>query len=107
MDKFWIEFLLSLWFSTLTANFLLCQVLLTRLRLMQSPPYPYEDLLNQYNNETNLIMCSYLPKYKQWNQTKGRKLWSLPNLSKVCKLIAVRNLCCMDRSFQLWFFGNH
>ncbi|CAM6088915.1 unnamed protein product [Calypogeia fissa] len=47
------------------------QVLLTRLRIMESPPYPYEDQLTQFNNQTSRIMCSYLPMYKEWNQTKG------------------------------------
>ncbi|CAM6087341.1 unnamed protein product [Calypogeia fissa] len=47
------------------------QILLTRLRIMEGPPYPYEAQLYQFHNETNLVMCSYLPQYKQWNETKG------------------------------------
>eukprot|EP00249_Psilotum_nudum_P001463 c13927_g1_i1 orf=524-2356(-) len=47
------------------------QVLLTRLRLLLSPGYPYEDVLRQYNNGTELVMCSYLPAYKTFNRTKG------------------------------------
>lgn len=47
------------------------QLLMTKLRMLKSPPYPYENLLFQYNNETNLVMCSYLPMYKQFNQSRG------------------------------------
>lgn len=50
----------------------LWQVLLTRLRMMEGPPYPYEQMLYQYNNQTDLVMCSYLPMYKAWNRTKGQ-----------------------------------
>ncbi|BBM99915.1 endoglucanase [Marchantia polymorpha subsp. ruderalis] len=47
------------------------QLLMTRLRLMHTPPYPYEDLLKQYNNQTNYVMCSYLPMYKKFKRTPG------------------------------------
>ncbi|KAH7426357.1 hypothetical protein KP509_11G098200 [Ceratopteris richardii] len=47
------------------------QVVLTRFFKMMSPGYPYENVLQQFKNETELIMCSYLPQYKVFNQTKG------------------------------------
>jgi len=47
------------------------QVLLTRLLILQSPGYPYEQLLREYYNETKSVMCSYLPQYKKFNVTKG------------------------------------
>lgn len=47
------------------------QVVLSRFRMMMNPGYPYEEVLRQYNNETNIIMCSYLPQFKAFNVTKG------------------------------------
>jgi endoglucanase len=47
------------------------QLLLTRLHVLQSPGYPYEAQLQQYWNETNTVMCSYLPNFKRFNRTKG------------------------------------
>ncbi|CAL0326428.1 unnamed protein product [Lupinus luteus] len=47
------------------------QVLLSRLRLFLSPGYPYEDLLRAYQQETNIIMCSYLPFFQSFDRTKG------------------------------------
>ncbi|CAN6458604.1 unnamed protein product [Victoria cruziana] len=47
------------------------QVLLTRLRLLLSPGYPYEEMLRTYHNQTNIIMCSYLPMFNSFNWTKG------------------------------------
>jgi hypothetical protein len=39
--------------------------------MMMNPGYPYEDVLKQYYNQTNLIMCSYLPQFKAFNVTSG------------------------------------
>ncbi|KAK9161912.1 hypothetical protein Syun_002814 [Stephania yunnanensis] len=47
------------------------QVLLSRLRLFLSPGYPYEDMLGTFHNQTNIIMCSYLPVFTSFNRTKG------------------------------------
>ncbi|KAG2328382.1 hypothetical protein Bca52824_011110 [Brassica carinata] len=47
------------------------QLLLTRLRLFLSPPYPYEDMLRIFHNQTNIVMCSYLPYYTKFNRIKG------------------------------------
>jgi hypothetical protein len=47
------------------------QVLLSRLRLFLSPKYPYEEMLRTFHNQTNIIMCSYLPVFKSFNRTKG------------------------------------
>ena len=47
------------------------QVLLSRLRLFLSPGYPYEDMLKTFHNQTDIIMCSYLPVYTSFNQTRG------------------------------------
>lgn len=47
------------------------QVLLSRLYIMHSPGYPYEQELREYLNQTNTVMCSYLPQYKNFNVTKG------------------------------------
>lgn len=47
------------------------QVILTRLRIMMNPGYPYEDLLRQYQNQTSINMCAYLPQYRAFNVTKG------------------------------------
>ncbi|KAL4183887.1 hypothetical protein AMTRI_Chr11g157320 [Amborella trichopoda] len=47
------------------------QVLLSRLRLFLSPGYPFEEMLKTYHNQTNIIMCSYLPVFTSFNRTKG------------------------------------
>lgn len=47
------------------------QVLLSRLLLVQSPGYPYEQLLREYHNQTQTVMCSYLPQFKKFGVTKG------------------------------------
>jgi mlo protein len=47
------------------------QVLLSRLRLFLSPGYPYEEILSTFHNQTNLVMCSYLPFFTSFNRTKG------------------------------------
>ncbi|KAI4305587.1 hypothetical protein L6164_028945 [Bauhinia variegata] len=46
-------------------------LLLTRLRLVLNPGYPYEDMLSQYHNITGLTMCSYLQNYQVFNWTRG------------------------------------
>ncbi|KAM7276828.1 hypothetical protein ACFE04_018694 [Oxalis oulophora] len=47
------------------------QLLLTRLRLFLSPGYPYEEMLRTFHDQTNIIMCSYLPFFTSFNRTKG------------------------------------
>lgn len=47
------------------------QLVLTRLRLMMNPGFPYENVLNLFNNQTDMAMCSYLPQFKAYNVTKG------------------------------------
>ncbi|GLJ18832.1 hypothetical protein SUGI_0336430 [Cryptomeria japonica] len=47
------------------------QVLLTRLRVFLNPGYPYEEMLATFQNQTNIVMCSYLPMFKSFNRTKG------------------------------------
>eukprot|EP00246_Nothoceros_aenigmaticus_P007880 TRINITY_DN220_c0_g1_i1.p1 TRINITY_DN220_c0_g1~~TRINITY_DN220_c0_g1_i1.p1 ORF type:complete len:637 (+),score=97.03 TRINITY_DN220_c0_g1_i1:310-2220(+) len=47
------------------------QVLMTRFYILQSPGYPYEDVLIQYFNHSNIVMCSYLPDYLSYVRTKG------------------------------------
>ncbi|GLJ54225.1 hypothetical protein SUGI_1162870 [Cryptomeria japonica] len=47
------------------------QVLLSRLRLFLSPGYPYEEILKSYHNQTNIVMCSYLPVFRSFNRTRG------------------------------------
>ncbi|KAH0926286.1 hypothetical protein HID58_018542 [Brassica napus] len=47
------------------------QLLLTRLRLFLSPPFPYEDMLKTFHEQTSIVMCSYLPDYTKFNRTKG------------------------------------
>lgn len=47
------------------------QVLLSRMRLFLSPGFPYEDMLSTFHNQTNIIMCSYLPVFTSFNRTKG------------------------------------
>ncbi|KAJ7250444.1 hypothetical protein O6H91_17G062000 [Diphasiastrum complanatum] len=47
------------------------QVLLTRLRLLQGPGYPYEEVLRNLHNQTNIVMCSYLPIYQRFPRTQG------------------------------------
>ncbi|KAG2270376.1 hypothetical protein Bca52824_064931 [Brassica carinata] len=46
-------------------------LLLTRLRLFLSPPFPYEDMLKTFHEQTSIVMCSYLPYYTKFNRTKG------------------------------------
>lgn len=47
------------------------QVLLSRLLIMKSPGYPYEQLLREYHNQTQTVMCNYLPQHGKFNTTKG------------------------------------
>ncbi|EFJ38621.1 hypothetical protein SELMODRAFT_75214 [Selaginella moellendorffii] len=47
------------------------QVLLTRLRMLQGPGYPYETVLKSFHNQTDIVMCSYLPVYKIFPKTPG------------------------------------
>ncbi|KAF2558186.1 hypothetical protein F2Q68_00015911 [Brassica cretica] len=47
------------------------QLLLTWLRLFLSPPFPYEDMLKTFHEQTSIVMCSYLPYYTKFNRTKG------------------------------------
>ncbi|KAF3783911.1 Endoglucanase 25 [Nymphaea thermarum] len=47
------------------------QVLLSRLRLFLSPGYPYEEILRTFHNQTNIVMCSFLPVFTSFNRTKG------------------------------------
>lgn len=48
------------------------QMLLTRLRLFIDPGYPYEDMLSVFHNQTNTLMCSFLPNYhNSFNRTPG------------------------------------
>ncbi|KAG0581416.1 hypothetical protein KC19_4G249800 [Ceratodon purpureus] len=58
------------------------QLLLTRLRMLQGPGYPYEQVLKQYNNETNLAMCAYLPQFKTFNRTAGGLILLNPNATQ-------------------------
>ncbi|XP_061355372.1 endoglucanase 12-like [Gastrolobium bilobum] len=46
-------------------------LLLTRFRVFLNPGYPYEDMLNMYQNITGLTMCSYLHQFNVFNWTKG------------------------------------
>ncbi|XAR64945.1 Cellulase [Bertholletia excelsa] len=46
-------------------------LLLTRLRMILSPGYPYEDMLLAYHNITGLTMCSYFEQYHIFNWTRG------------------------------------
>uniref|UniRef100_A0A2P2KG68 cellulase n=1 Tax=Rhizophora mucronata TaxID=61149 RepID=A0A2P2KG68_RHIMU len=48
------------------------QVLLSRLRLFLSPGYPYEDMLRTFHNQTDIVMCSFLPDFRSFNRTKGK-----------------------------------
>ncbi|KAI3949365.1 hypothetical protein MKW98_023302 [Papaver atlanticum] len=47
------------------------QVLLNRLRFFLNPGYPYEDMLGTFNKQTDKIMCSYLPVFRNFKRTKG------------------------------------
>lgn len=47
------------------------QVLLSRLRIFLSPGYPYEAVLSSYQNQTTIVLCSYLPVFKSFNRTRG------------------------------------
>uniref|UniRef100_A0A0D6QVT8 Endoglucanase n=1 Tax=Araucaria cunninghamii TaxID=56994 RepID=A0A0D6QVT8_ARACU len=47
------------------------QVLLSRLRLFLSPGYPFEEILKSYHNQTNIVMCSFLPVFRSFNRTRG------------------------------------
>lgn len=79
-----IYFAKDSWFPMLHPDqrgLLLSQLLMTRLRILQGPGYPYEQVLAQYHNQTNLVMCAYLPEFKTFNRTKG-----LLSLSPACSL---------------------
>ncbi|OVA10636.1 Glycoside hydrolase [Macleaya cordata] len=47
------------------------ELLLTRIRMILSPGYPYEELLRRYQDRTNLNMCSYLRRFSFFNWTRG------------------------------------
>ncbi|XP_023545601.1 endoglucanase 7 [Cucurbita pepo subsp. pepo] len=46
-------------------------VLLTRVRMMLNPGYPYEEMLSTYQTLTALNMCSYLKQFRVYNWTRG------------------------------------
>ncbi|CAI9090772.1 OLC1v1025610C2 [Oldenlandia corymbosa var. corymbosa] len=46
-------------------------LLLTRMRMVLNPGYPYEEMLKSYHNLTGLTMCSYLQRYNVFNWTQG------------------------------------
>lgn len=46
-------------------------LLLTRLRIFLNPGYPYENMLQMYQNVTGLTMCSYLQNFHVFNWTQG------------------------------------
>ncbi|KAL6997788.1 Endoglucanase 12 [Sarracenia purpurea var. burkii] len=46
-------------------------LLLTRLRIFLNPGYPYEEMLQSYQNVTGLTMCSYLKRFHVFNWTQG------------------------------------
>lgn len=52
-------------------------LLLTRLRIFLNPGYPYEDMLQMYQNVTGLTMCSYLQRFHVFNWTQGMCLTTL------------------------------
>jgi hypothetical protein len=97
------------------------QVLLSRLYIMHSPGYPYEQELREYLNQTNTVMCSYLPQYKNFNVTKGLLLnlfldlfaattyigWQLCNIQRVnphWSLACVQTRCVYipDLEWEKW-----
>ncbi|VFQ62557.1 unnamed protein product [Cuscuta campestris] len=47
-------------------------LLLTRLRIILNPGYPYEEMLQSYHNVTTLTMCSYLQQFNVFNFTLGK-----------------------------------
>ncbi|XP_078173070.1 endoglucanase 12-like [Carex rostrata] len=47
------------------------ELLLTRLRIMLNPGYPYEESLLMYNNVTQLTMCMAIRKFNTFNWTQG------------------------------------
>ncbi|XP_078434462.1 endoglucanase 12-like [Wolffia australiana] len=47
------------------------ELLLTRLRILISPGFPYEDMLNSYHNANNLNLCSFFPQFNSFNFTPG------------------------------------
>lgn len=46
-------------------------LLLTRLRIILNVGYPYEEMLSKYHQRIGDIMCSYLPVYPSFRNTKG------------------------------------
>lgn len=48
-------------------------VLLTRVRMMLNPGFPYEEMLSMYQTVTGLNMCSYLKQFRVYNWTRGKK----------------------------------
>ncbi|XP_008441913.2 endoglucanase 7 [Cucumis melo] len=46
-------------------------VLLTRVRMMLNPGFPYEEMLSMYQTVTGLNMCSYLKQFRVYNWTRG------------------------------------
>ncbi|CDY39820.1 BnaC02g42980D [Brassica napus] len=47
------------------------QLLLTRLRILLGPGYPYEGMLREFHNQTGVVMCSYLPNFRKFRRSKG------------------------------------
>ncbi|XP_031478965.1 endoglucanase 12-like [Nymphaea colorata] len=47
------------------------EVLLSRYRLFLNPGYPYEEMLQAYQKQTALTLCSYLQQFQVFNFTKG------------------------------------
>ncbi|CAN6859690.1 unnamed protein product [Brassica oleracea] len=47
------------------------QLLLTRLRILLGPGYPYEEMLREFHNQTGVVMCSYLLNFRKFRRSKG------------------------------------
>ncbi|KAL5996753.1 Endoglucanase 12 [Asimina triloba] len=47
------------------------ELLLSRIRILLNPGYPYEEMLQIYHNQTGINMCSYLPNFNAFNFTRG------------------------------------
>ena len=39
--------------------------------MLQGHGYPYEQVLQQYNDEIVLVVCAYLPQFQTFSRTKG------------------------------------
>jgi len=70
------------------------ELLLTRLRIMLNPGYPYEESLLGYYNATQLTMCMAIRKFNTFNWTQGNDVQFQKLIHNLWDRIVISILFC-------------